>query len=146
MPTPKPESWVRVTPQGLYVAPGKFFVDPTRPVDRAVITHGHADHARPGNSHVLATAETLAIMQARMGERAGGSFQALRYGETLRIGEVDVRLVPAGPVLASAQVVLDWRGSRVVVSGDYKRRPDTTCPPFEPVRCDVFITEATFGL
>jgi putative mRNA 3-end processing factor len=95
---------------------------------------------------VLATAETLAIMRARLGERAGKSLQRLRYGETLRIGEVETRLVPAGHVLGSAQVVLDWRGSRVVVSGDYKRRPDPTCPPFEPVQCDVFVTEATFGL
>ena len=146
MTAPRPESWIRVTPAGLHVEPGGFYIDPNRVVERAVITHGHADHARPGNTHVLATAETLAIMQARMGERAGGALQAARYGEALRIGEVDVRLVPAGHVLGSAQVVLDWRGSRVVVSGDYKRRPDPTCPPFEPVRCDLFITEATFGL
>src|SRR5579859_1306439 len=146
MTAPRPESWIRVTPAGLHVEPGGFHIDPARAVERAVITHGHGDHARPGNSHVLATAETLAIMRARLGERAGGSMQMLRYGETLRIGEVDVRLVPAGHVLGSAQVVLDWRGCRVVVSGDYKRRPDPTCPPFEPVPCDVFVTEATFGL
>jgi len=146
MSAPRPESWIRTTPAGLYVEPGGFHIDPMRMVDRAIITHGHGDHARPGNDKVLATAETLAIMRARLGERAGKSLQALRYGETVRIGEVDVRLVPAGHILGSAQVVLDWRGSRVVVSGDYKRRADPTCPPFEPVPCDVFITEATFGL
>src|SRR5271154_1411009 len=148
MPTaaPKPESWVRVTPQGLYVEPGKFFIDPTRPVDRAVVTHGHADHARPGHKHVLATPETLAIMRQRYGEDAGGSLQPADYGETATVAGVSVTLCPAGHVLGSAQAVLEYRGSRVVVSGDYKRRPDPTCAPFEPHNCDLFITEATFGL
>ncbi len=143
---PRPESWVRAGPNGLFVEPGGFHVDPTRAVERAVITHGHADHARPNNHSVLATAETLAIMRVRYGEEAGRSLQPLGLGEPIRIGEVDVRLVPAGHVLGSAQVVLQYRGSRVVVSGDYKRGPDPTCLPFEPVNCDVFITEATFGL
>ncbi len=143
---PSPESWISVRPYGLYVVPGRFHVDPTRAVDRAVISHGHADHARPGHGHVLATAETLAIMRRRYPDAAGTMQQALAYGETLRIGEVDVRLVPAGHVLGSAQVVLEHAGSRVVVSGDYKRRPDPTCVPFEPVPCDVFVSEATFGL
>jgi putative mRNA 3-end processing factor len=95
---------------------------------------------------VLATAGTIAIMQARYGEQAGGALQPLAYGETLAIGAVRVRLAPAGHVLGSAQIVLDYRGSRVVASGDYKRRPDPTCAPFEPQHCDLFITEATFGL
>jgi putative mRNA 3-end processing factor len=146
MTIPLPETWVRTTPAGLYVEPGDFHIDPARAVERAVITHGHSDHARPGHTKVLATAETIAIMQLRMGAGAGGAFQAMAYGETVTIGEVAVRLVPAGHVLGSAQVVLDCCGSRVVVSGDYKRRPDPTCLPFEPVRCDAFITEATFGL
>jgi putative mRNA 3-end processing factor len=146
MTVPRPESWIRTTASGLYVEPGGFYIDPTRAVDRAVITHGHADHARPGHAQVLATVETIAIMRARLGERAGAAMQALRYGESLRIGEVDIRLVPAGHVLGSAQAVLEWRGCRVVASGDYKRRHDPTCAPFEPVRCDLFITEATFGL
>jgi putative mRNA 3-end processing factor len=141
-----PETWIHPTPAGLYVEPGGFYVDPARVVDRAVITHGHSDHARPGHRAVLATVETLAIMRARLGTRAGTALQPLRYGEHLRIGEVDVRLVPAGHILGSAQIVLEWRGRRVVVSGDYKRQPDPTCAPFEPVRCDLFITEATFGL
>jgi putative mRNA 3-end processing factor len=142
----RPEDWLRTVPGGLYCEPGDFFVDPTRAVDRAVITHGHGDHGRPGNAHVLATPETLAIMRARYGETAGGSLQELRYGETVRINDVSVRLAPAGHILGSAQVVLEYRGSRVVVSGDYKRRRDPTCAPFEPQNCDVFITEATFGL
>jgi putative mRNA 3-end processing factor len=143
---PRPESWIRAVPGGLYCEPGDFFVDPTRAVDRAVVTHGHSDHARPNNRHVLATAETIAIMQARYGETAGGSLQALRYGETVTINSVSVTLVPAGHVLGSAQAVIEYRGSRVVVSGDYKRRRDPTCALFEPQACDVFITEATFGL
>ncbi|MEM8588499.1 MAG: ligase-associated DNA damage response exonuclease [Pseudomonadota bacterium] len=143
---PKPVSWLRVEPGGLHVVPGDFYVDPVRPADRAVITHGHADHARPGNASVLATDQTLAIMRARYGDQAGASLQALAYYEPVEIGEVSVRLVPAGHVLGSAQVVLEYRGSRVVVSGDYKRGADPTCAPFEAVPCDVFITEATFGL
>jgi putative mRNA 3-end processing factor len=144
---PHPETWLRVTPQGLFCEPGDFFIDPVRAVGRAVITHGHADHARPGHAAVLATPETLAIMRARMGEGAAGTVQqAIRPGEVLEQNGVAIRLVPAGHVLGSAQVVLDWRGARAVVSGDYKRQRDPTCAPFEPVPCDVFVTEATFAL
>jgi putative mRNA 3-end processing factor len=143
---PRPESWIRAVPGGLYCEPGDFFIDPTQAVDRAVITHGHGDHARPNNRHVLATEGTIAIMQARYGEAAGGTLQALRYGETVTINTVSVKLCPAGHVLGSAQAVLEYKGSRVVVSGDYKRRRDPTCASFEPQSCDVFITEATFGL
>ena len=142
----RPETWIKTTPAGLYCEPGDFHIDPLTPVPRAVITHGHADHARPGNERVLATPGTIAIMRLRYGELAGGSLQPLDYGETVTSGDVAVRLVPAGHVLGSAQVVLDYRGHRVVVSGDYKRRADPTCPPFEPCNCDLFITEATFGL
>ena len=144
---PHPETWLQPRPEGLYCIPGQFFIDPVRAVNRAVITHGHSDHARPGHAHVLASAETLAIMRARLGEdRAGATQQAAPIGEVLRIGDVAVSLVPAGHVLGSCQVVMDHRGSRAVVSGDYKRRPDPTCAPFLPVTCDVFVTEATFGL
>ncbi|HEY0835020.1 MAG TPA: ligase-associated DNA damage response exonuclease [Azospirillum sp.] len=137
---------MRVRPEGLFVEPGGFFIDPVRAVERAVVTHGHSDHARPGHRHVLATEGTLAIMRQRLGEGAGASQQALGYGEAIRIGDTTVRLVPAGHVLGSAQVVVEHGGSRVVVSGDYKRAFDRTCAPFEPVPCDVFVTEATFGL
>jgi putative mRNA 3-end processing factor len=143
---PRPETWIRTSSAGLYCEPGDFYIDPVRPVPRAVITHGHGDHARPGNEQVLATPATIAIMRERYGEAAGGSLQPLPYGETVSAGDVTVRLVPAGHVLGSAQIVLEYRGSRVVVSGDYKRRPDGTCAPFELCTCDVFITEATFGL
>ncbi len=141
-----PETWLKVTPSGLFCEPGGFYIDPHRAVDRAIVTHGHADHARPGNRHVLATPETLRIMQVRYGDKAGETLQPLEFGETLTINGVSVRLAPAGHVLGSAQVVLDWHGVRVVVSGDYKRAPDPTCAPFDVVPCDVFITEATFGL
>jgi putative mRNA 3-end processing factor len=142
----RPESWIRATPSGLLCEPGGFYVDPSRPVDRAVVTHGHADHARPGHGRVLATPGTLALMEARYGEAAGRERQVLAYGERLAVNGVTVWLAPAGHVLGSAQAVLQWRGSRVVVSGDYKRRRDPTCEAFEPVPADVFITEATFGL
>lgn len=137
---------MRTGPEGIWCEPGGFYIDPSRPSQRAVITHGHADHARPGNKAVLATPETIAIMQARYGAEAGVMLESVPYGQTTRIGDVDVRLVPAGHVLGSAQVVLEYSGSRVVISGDYKRRRDPTCAAFEPVACDVFVTEATFGL
>ena len=146
MSAPRPETWIRKSSAGLYCEPGDFHIDPVRPVPRAVITHGHGDHARSGNEQVLATPDTIAIMQERYGEAAGASLQPLAYGETVTAGDVTVRLAPAGHVLGSAQIVLEYRGSRVVVSGDYKRRPDPTCAPFDPRTCDVFITEATFGL
>ena len=144
---PHPTTWLKVTPSGLFCEPGGFFIDPTRAVDRAVITHGHSDHARPGHAHVLATRETLAIMTARMGEgRAGATQQAMPFGEPLTIGGVRLWLRPAGHVLGSAQVCMEWRGSRAVVSGDYKRSPDPTAAGFEVEPCDVFVTEATFAL
>ncbi len=142
----RPETWIRPTPQGLYVEPGDFFIDPTRPSSRAVITHGHGDHARPGHTHVLATSGTLAIMRARYGNAAGAQMQPAAYGAPVHVNGVEIRFAPAGHVLGSAQIALEWRGSRVVVSGDYKRRRDPTCAPFAPQSCDVFITEATFGL
>lgn len=137
---------LRPTDAGLYCPPGDFHIDPVRPVSRAVITHGHSDHARTGHGAVLATAETLAIMGARYGEGFTANPQAIRYGDAVRINGVSVRLVPAGHVLGSAQVVVDHGGKRMVVSGDYKRRRDPTCEPFEVVSCDVFISEATFAL
>jgi len=145
-PTAKFEDWLRLDGAGLCCAPGGFHVDPTRRVERAIITHGHSDHARPGHGAVMATPQTIAIMRARLGPDAAGSFQELRYGETIGMGGVTVRLAPAGHILGSAQVAIEHRGCRAVVSGDYKRRPDPTAAPFELVRCDLFVTEATFGL
>ena len=143
---PDPRAWLYPTPRGLHCEPGDFYVDPAVAVNRAVITHGHGDHARPGHRSALATPETLAIMRARFQDMPDTAQQPLKYGESVKIGDVEVRLVPAGHILGSAQVVLEHKGQRIVVSGDYKRRPDATCSPFEPVPCDVFITEATFAL
>lgn len=137
--------WLLVDEAGLYCVPGDFHIDPHGAVSRAVVSHGHSDHARPGHGAVLATPETLAVMRVRLGERAGQS-QPLRYGERMEVNGVGIRLVPAGHILGSAQIVLEWRGRRAVISGDYKRHRDPTCAPFETVACDIFVTEATFGL
>jgi putative mRNA 3-end processing factor len=134
------------TPQGLFCPAGDFHIDPVRPVPRALITHGHSDHARSGHDHVMATAETLGIMAVRYGEDFAGATQTAGLRDPIRIGDVTVTFVPAGHVLGSAQIVVEQGACRLVVSGDYKRAPDPTCLPFEPVACDVFITEATFGL
>jgi putative mRNA 3-end processing factor len=143
---PKPESILCPSPAGLYCPPGDFYIDPVRPVARAVITHGHSDHARAGHGAVTATAETLAIMAARYGENFAGATETLRYGQMIERDGVEVLLVPAGHILGSAQAVVRHKGVTIVVSGDYKRRRDPTCPGFEPVACDVFVTEATFGI
>jgi putative mRNA 3-end processing factor len=140
------DTWLTVDSKGLYCRPGGFHIDPYGGSKRAVITHGHSDHARPGHDHVLATPETLAVMKARLGTVAKRGTQAAAYGEAIKIGEVTVTLVPAGHVLGSAQVLIEWRGARALVSGDYKRSADPTCPGFELVPCDLFITEATFAL
>ena len=142
----KPEQLLCPRPEGLYCAPGGFYIDPVRPVERAVITHGHADHARSGHGTVVATPETLDIMRVRYGQDFAGGQEPVSYGATTARDGVEVTLVPAGHVLGSAQAVVRWRGMTIVVSGDYKRRADPTCAPFEPVPCDVFVTEATFGL
>ena len=135
--------WIEPHPTGIYVRPADAWIDPSTPRERALVTHGHADHARGGHGHVWATRETLAIMALRYGTASG---TPVGYGEEIRLGGVTIRYVPAGHVLGSAQIVLTHAGERVVVTGDYKRRPDPTCPPFEPVPCDIFVTEATFGL
>ena len=142
----RPEELLAPTPSGVCCKPGTFFIDPTRPVDKAVITHGHSDHARPGHGAVLATQETLDMMRLRYGENFAGTTQAVRYGETLKLGGATVTFHPAGHVLGSAQVKVECKGMRIVASGDYKDKSDPTCAPFELQPCDVFITEATFGL
>lgn len=142
----RPSELLRETPQGLWCEPGGFFIDPVRPVDRAVITHGHADHARAGHGAVAATPETLAIMAARYGEDFTARREPYGYGRGFSINGVDVSLHPAGHVLGSAQVLVQWRGLKICVSGDYKRRRDPTCARFEPVSAHVFVSEATFGL
>ena len=146
MPLMRPHDILMLDAAGLYCKPGGFHIDPVRPVDRAVITHGHSDHARPGHRAVLATQETLDIMRLRYGDDFAGSTQAISYGQEIRLGDVSITFHPAGHVLGSAQIAVTHGGVRIVASGDYKDVHDPTCTPFEIVRCDVFITEATFGL
>jgi putative mRNA 3-end processing factor len=142
----RPEDILALTPAGICCERGGFHIDPTRPVARALITHAHSDHARAGHGAVLATQETLDLMRLRYGENFAGSTQAVRYGESMRLDAATVTFHPAGHVLGSAQIAVEADGLRIVASGDYKNIPDPTCPPFELVRCDVFITEATFAL
>ena len=151
---PAPFSWIRPEPWGIHVVPADAWVDPSRAVERALVTHGHADHARGGHGQTIATPETLAIMELRY--RTGAQDEAgeiphkavpVEYGETITLpGDVQATYFPAGHVLGSAQILLEHAGERIVCTGDYKRRADPTCPPFEVVPCDIFITEATFGL
>lgn len=134
---------------GIHVTPANLWIDPSQPVDVALVTHGHADHARGGHGRTVATPETLAIMQVRYGVEIGSATRAtpVDYGETLTLtGGVKATFIPAGHVLGSAQILLEHAGERVIVTGDYKRRPDPTCAAFAVTPCDVFITEATFGL
>lgn len=130
----------------LYVPSLDAWIDPPEPRERAIITHGHADHARSGHGAVLATPDTIAIMKVRYGEDCAGQFQALDFHEPLTVDGATVTFVPAGHVLGSAQVLIETAGERVVVTGDYKRLPDRTAQAFETVACDLLITEATFGL
>ena len=134
---------VQATPRGLYCPPGDFYIDPWRPVDRAVITHAHADHARRGHGRYLAARAGESVLRARLGDIA---LQAVDYGQAVEINGVRVSLHPAGHVLGSAQVRIEHRGEVWVVSGDYKVEPDPTCAAFEPVRCHAFVSESTFGL
>ena len=138
--------WAYPRPEGLYIAPLDAFIDPVRPVARALITHGHADHARAGHGQVIATTQTLAIMALRYGAGFAETQIPLDYGQTLTIGDVEIAMASAGHVLGSAQIILNHKGKRLIAAGDYKRKYDPTVTPFEVVPCDVFITEATFGL
>ena len=140
-----PFSWIRPEPWGVHIVPADCWIDPGRAVDRALVTHGHADHARGGHGETIATPATLAIMELRYNTRDGAV--PVQYGETIRLaGGVDATFFPAGHVLGSAQILLEHAGERVVITGDYKRRHDPTCAPFKVTPCDIFITEATFGL
>ncbi len=142
---PRDFSWIRSEPWGIHVVPADCWIDPSRPVDRALVTHGHADHARGGHGKTMATPETLAIMKLRYSTDEGAV--PVGYGETLKMpGGVSATWIPAGHVLGSAQILLEHAGERIVVTGDFKRRPDPTCLPFEVTPCDILITEATFGL
>jgi putative mRNA 3-end processing factor len=140
------ERLLKPMPAGLYCPPGDFYIDPVRPVDRALITHGHSDHARSGHGAVLASEETLDIMAIRYGQDFCSTRQIAKMGERLDFNGVTVTFAPAGHVLGSCQIRIEHEGVTIVASGDYKRLPDASCAAFEPMACDVFITEATFGL
>lgn len=142
----RPEDILMPTPSGVCCKRGGFYIDPTRPVEKALITHGHSDHARAGHGAVLATQETLDLMRLRYGDNFAGTTQAIGYGETVALDGVTATFHPAGHVLGSAQIAVEANGLRIVAAGDYKDVRDPTCAPFELVQCDVFITEATFGL
>lgn len=144
----RPDRLLHPTPKGLYCPVGDFYLDPVRgAVDRAIISHGHADHARGGHGKVLAHPDTLAIMAIRYGKKFAKQQQSLNYGQHIDINGVTVWLAPAGHILGSAQIIVEYKGLRMVFSGDYKRRHDPTCEPFEPIPdSHIFISEATFGL
>ncbi len=139
----KSSHWIEPHPHGIYIKPADAWIDPSRAVSRALVTHGHADHARGGHGKVWATPETLAIMNLRYGTNAG---EPVSYGEGIELGGVKISYHSAGHVLGSAQILMEYQGERVVATGDYKRRADPTCASFEVIPCDIFITEATFGL
>ncbi|MGD1929711.1 MAG: ligase-associated DNA damage response exonuclease [Leptolyngbyaceae cyanobacterium] len=137
-------SLITVRPEGLYCEAGGFYIDPWRPVETALITHAHADHARSGSEHYVAMASAAGVLRKRLGEAI--ALQGVQYGEKLKYGDTWVSFHPAGHVLGSAQIRVEHQDEVWVVSGDYKRCADPTCEPFEVVPCDAFITEATFGL
>ncbi len=137
------EPLITFTERGLYCPRADVYIDPWRPVPRALITHAHADHARPGHGRYLCTDLTAPVMRHRLGPR---NIQTLRYGEVLTIGGVDISFHPAGHVIGSAQIRLAYQGEIWVISGDYKLADDGISTPFEPVRCTHFVSECTFGL
>jgi putative mRNA 3-end processing factor len=136
----------QILDRNLHIRAIDAYIDPATPRARAIITHGHADHARSGHGAVLATPDTIAIMKVRYGEDCAGTFEPLDFGVPLQIDDVTITFHPAGHVLGSAQVLVEKDGQRVVVTGDYKRLPDRTSQPYELVECDLLVTEATFGL
>jgi putative mRNA 3-end processing factor len=131
-------------PEGLYCPAGDFYIDPWRPVERAVITHAHADHARGGHQHYLSHVDAAQMLKTRLGGAI--SLQTLNYGEVIKLGGVQLSLHPAGHVLGSSQIRMVHQGQVWVVSGDYKIEAEPSCQAFEPLRCDVFVTESTFAL
>ncbi|MCC5013883.1 MULTISPECIES: ligase-associated DNA damage response exonuclease [unclassified Legionella] len=141
-----PKQWLAIKKEGLYCIPGDFFIDPVLPVKQAIITHAHSDHARSGHEHVFAHTHTIDLMAIRYDEGFASKFRRLAYHERVRVKDVEWYLLPAGHILGSSQVVIEYKGSRLIISGDYKRSLDPTCDPFVVEPCDVFITEATFGL
>ncbi|EAQ43079.1 ligase-associated DNA damage response exonuclease [Polaribacter sp. MED152] len=136
--------FIKFTKKGIYCIPGKFYLDPWYPVDYAIISHGHADHARWGNKHYLCHNDSKAILKHRIGQDI--SIESMGYNEPKTINDVKVSFYPAGHIIGSAQIRLEYKGYVIVFSGDYKTQPDFLTVPFEPVKCNEFITESTFGL
>jgi putative mRNA 3-end processing factor len=134
---------VTATKRGLYCPPGDFYIDPVKPVQTAVVTHAHGDHLREGSVRILMAAPGIGIARKRLNDAR--NVVAVEYGAPFTLGGVTISLHPAGHILGSAQVRLEQDGEVWVVSGDYKRQPDPTCAPFEPLACDVFVSETTFG-
>ncbi len=132
--------------ENLYISPINTYIDPSKPVENAIITHGHADHAKPGHKNVLATKETINIMKIRYGENCAQNFQELKLNKSLKIDDVEITFYPAGHILGSVQVLAEYKGEKINFTGDYKTKNDKTCENFEPVRCHTLVTEATFGL
>ncbi len=132
--------------ENLYISPINTYIDPSKPVENAIITHGHADHAKPGHKNVLATKETINIMKIRYGENCAQNFQELKLNKSLKIDDVKITFYPAGHILGSVQVLAEYKGEKINFTGDYKTKNDKTCENFEPVRCHTLVTEATFGL
>lgn len=141
-----PEKWITTDSNGLYCKALKAYIDPMQAVEHAIVTHAHADHARSGHTHVYATQATLDIMSVRYGHDHAKHTHALSYEQTISLHKGKLTLFPAGHILGSAQVLIEYKGQRLVHTGDFKRQADVTCAPFVPVACDVFVTEATFGL
>ncbi len=139
-------NWLIKKKGGLYCMPGDFFIDPIFPVKRALITHAHTDHARPNNKVILSSKETIELMKLRYGQNYCSQSQIIKFNEVVKINNVKIRIYPAGHILGSVQFLIEYKGYRLLISGDYKRSIDLTCSQYEPVKCDTFITEATFGL
>ena len=139
-------NWLKKKREGLYCVPGNFFIDPVFPVEKALITHAHTDHARPNNKSIFSSKETIELMHLRYGESYCSDFQIASFDEKIKINDVTVQILPAGHILGSIQFLINYKGYRLLISGDYKRTKDKTCLSYEPVKCDTFITEATFGL
>ena len=130
----------------LYIKPINTHIDPFKPVENAIITHGHADHAKPGHKNVLATKETVEIMKIRYGKNCAKNFQILPLNQELKIDNVSITFHPAGHILGSVQVLTEFKGEKINFTGDYKTTKDKTCENFIPVKCHTLVTEATFGL
>ena len=139
-------NWLIKKKEGLYCIPGDFYIDPLYPVKKALITHAHTDHARPNNHFILGTKETIEIMKIRYAKSYCTNYQVINYNSPLTINNINITFIPAGHILGSSQILIEYNGCKVLISGDYKRVEDKTCKSYENKKCDIFITEATFGL